>query len=136
MAHAGRCLCGSVTFEVTADPIMAGHCHCRDCQRSSGAGHVSMMAFPAEAIRVKGRTASYQSRADSGATVTREFCPSCGSRLFGSSSAMPGMRTAHATAFDDPAVFKPMMSVYARRRQPWDALAEGVPAFDAMPPAP
>jgi len=29
-----------------------------------------------------------------------------------------------------------MMTVYAGSRQPWDALADGIPAFDAMPPAP
>ena len=132
----GRCLCGSITFEVTADPIMSGHCHCRDCQKSSGAGHVSMIAFPADAVTVKGKTAGYESRADSGAMVTREFCPQCGSRMFGTSSRMPGMKTVNAAILDDPSIFKPMMTVYAKSRQDWDHLAEGIPAFDAMPPAP
>jgi hypothetical protein len=134
--HAGRCLCGSVTFEVTADPLMSGHCHCRDCQKSSGAGHLSMIAFPADAVKVEGRTVRYESKSDSGAIVTREFCPTCGSRLFAASSGMPGMKTITAVAFDDPSVFKPMMTVYAKRRQAWDDLAQGIPAFDAMPPAP
>jgi hypothetical protein len=135
-SRGGRCLCGSITFEVTADPIVAGHCHCRDCQRSSGAGHLSMIAFPADAVTVTGKTVGYESKADSGATVTREFCPKCGSRLFGTSSGMPGMKTVSAVAFDDPAIFKPTMTVYARSRQAWDRLADGIPAFDAMPPAP
>jgi hypothetical protein len=134
--HRGRCQCGSITFEVTADPIMAGHCHCLDCQKSSGAAHVSMIAFPAAAVTVKGKTAGYESRADSGAMVTREFCPRCGSRMFGTSSGMAGMKTVNAVAFDDPAIFKPMMTVYAKRRQAWDHLADGIPAFEAMPPAP
>jgi hypothetical protein len=134
--HTGHCLCGAVSFEITADPVATGHCHCRDCQRASGAGHVSMMAFPADSLKVKGRTVGYRSTADSGASVVREFCPACGSRLFGTSSSMPGLRTVAAGALDDPTIFKPMMTVYASRRQPWDHLAAGIPAFDAMPPAP
>jgi hypothetical protein len=95
-----------------------------------------MIAFPANAIAVSGETVKYESLADSGATVSREFCPRCGSRLFGTSSKMPGIKTVYAVAFDDPSIFKPMVTVYAKRRHAWDQLAEGVPAFDAMPPAP
>jgi hypothetical protein len=136
MQNGGRCQCGSITFTVDADPIMSGHCHCLDCQKASGAPHVTMIAFPAAAITVNGKTAAFESLADSGATVAREFCPRCGSRLFGTSSKMPGIKTIYAVAFDDPSIFKPMMTVYAKRRHGWDHLAEGVPAFEAMPPAP
>ena len=51
-------------------------------------------------------------------------------------SRCAGMTTVNAVAFDDPSIFKPMMTVYARRRRAWDDLAAGIPAFDAMPPAP
>jgi hypothetical protein len=49
---------------------------------------------------------------------------------------MAGMKAVNAVAFDDPSIVKPMMTVYARRRRAWDDLADGIPAFDAMPPAP
>lgn len=132
--HTGRCQCGDVSFEIAAEPVMSGQCHCLDCQRASGAGHTNMIAFPEPAVKIHGRTAGYQSKADSGATVTRMFCPRCGSRLFGSSSGMPGMLTVNAGVLDDPSIYKPMMSVYAKRRRSWDLLADGAPAFDAMPP--
>ena len=32
----GHCLCGSVSFECSAEPIFQGSCHCDDCRRSSG----------------------------------------------------------------------------------------------------
>lgn len=134
--RSGRCQCGAVSFEVKAEPIMSGFCHCLDCQKASGAPHVMHVAFTLEAITVKGKTASYQSKADSGGTVTREFCPVCGSRLFGSSSTMPGMKTVHAAAFDNPAAFTPMMTVYAKRSLPWDKIADAIPSFEAMPPRP
>ena len=115
---------------------MSGFCHCADCQKSSGAPHVMHVAFPADAIKVVGVTKTFQSRADSGGTVTREFCGECGSRLFGSSTTMPGVKTVHAAAFDDPNAFRPMMSVYAKRVRAWDHVEAGLPAFEAMPPMP
>jgi len=134
MSITGRCLCGDVTFEITGDPIMSGHCHCRDCQRSSGTGHTAMIAFAAGAVSIRGPVAAFASPADSGAMVAREFCSRCGSRLFGRSSGMPGMVTICAGALDDPAIFQPMMAVYTSRRQPWDHLPPGVPQFEMMPP--
>ena len=133
-SHTGRCQCGSVSFEVTAEPAMTGFCHCFDCQKASGAPHVMHVAFPEAAIAVNGRTSQFSSPCDSGGTVTREFCPICGSRLFGSSTSMAGMKTVHATAFDHPSKFKPMMTVYAKRVQSWDHVEPGLPAFDGMPP--
>ena len=132
----GHCQCGAISFEVTAEPIMSGICHCLDCQKASGAPHVAHVAFPADAIKVNGRTKTFQSKADSGGTVTREFCPTCGGRLFGSSTTMLGMKTVHAAAFDNPSAFKPMMTVYAKRVLKWDHVEAGLPAFDMMPPNP
>lgn len=132
----GRCQCGAISFSVSGEPVMSGFCHCLDCQKASGAPHVMHVAFRAEAIDVLGATATYVSAADSGGEVTREFCPVCGSRMFGSSTTMPGMKTVHASAFDDPSAYSPMMTVYAKRAQPWDSVAAGLPAFDAMPPQP
>lgn len=132
--HKGCCQCGDVAFETTADPVAAGFCHCRDCQKASGAPHVMHVAFPADALVVSGAVTTFQSLADSGATVTREFCPTCGSRLFGTSTNMPGMKTVHAGVFDDPSQFQPMMTVYAKRVLSWDHLEPGLPSFEAMPP--
>ena len=132
--HSGRCQCGAITFEAAAEPVMAGFCHCLDCQKASGAPHVMHVAFPEAALLVTGKTATFTSACDSGGTVTREFCPTCGSRLFGSSTTMPGMKTVHATALDNPAAVTPMLTVYAHRAQPWDQVAPNIPHFDGMPP--
>ena len=31
MVHT-RCACGAIRYEIAAEPVMAGHCQCRDCQ--------------------------------------------------------------------------------------------------------
>lgn len=46
-SHDGGCLCGKLRFRVTAAPLDAGYCHCRMCQRNSGAPVVAWVTFPA-----------------------------------------------------------------------------------------
>jgi hypothetical protein len=29
--YRGGCLCGAIRYEITAEPMMAGHCQCLDC---------------------------------------------------------------------------------------------------------
>ena len=55
----GHCLCGAVNFTINAEPVASGQCHCKDCQRASGTGHMSLAFFKAEDVELSGETASY-----------------------------------------------------------------------------
>ena len=70
----GGCLCGAVRYECSAKPLLAGNCHCRDCQRSSGSAFVAVMVVPASSLRIDGPVKYYDSKADSGNNFTRGFC--------------------------------------------------------------
>ena len=37
----GGCACGAIRYEFVGEPAAAINCHCRDCQRASGAGFAS-----------------------------------------------------------------------------------------------
>jgi hypothetical protein len=130
----GRCLCGAVRYSSSAEPAMAGHCHCEDCRRSSGSGHSSHLAVPEASVSLAGQTKGYAKAADSGNVVTRHFCPECGAALFSTNSSMPGMMFLRASSLDDLEVFKPQMHVYAARAASWDHRDGELPAFDKMPP--
>lgn len=130
----GGCLCGAVRFKVSGAPIRMAQCHCRDCQRASGTGHMSNAIFPADNVTVTGRTASYDSTADSGNVLTRHFCPTCGGRLFLYVNARPGMIVMAAGAFDDSSWFEPEIVLYTKRRPHWDLTTDKVPNFEAAPP--
>src|SRR4249920_3720046 len=87
----GHCLCGAVSYTINAKPIRMAQCHCKDCQRASGTGHMSLAFFKKDDVAILGKTASYPSTADSGNINTRHFCPTCGSRVYGENSARPGV---------------------------------------------
>jgi hypothetical protein len=130
----GSCLCGAVRFNVSGTPIRMAQCHCLDCQRASGTGHMSNAIFRVADVEVTGETASYASASDSGNTLTRHFCPTCGGRVFLYSAARPGMIVMAAGAFDDSSWFEPEIVLFTKRRPHWDITTDSVPNFEAGPP--
>ncbi len=129
----GGCLCGSVRFESKSDPMLAAHCHCVDCRKSSGTGHCTHIVIPEEGFSVSGELAFYKRPADSGNIVSRGFCPNCGSAVYSSNSAMPGVCFPRASSLDDPDVVSPSMVVYASRAVAWDYMDPELPSFDTVP---
>jgi hypothetical protein len=132
-AYTGGCACGAIRYEIEAEPVMAGHCQCRDCQRDSGTGHASHVAFPRAAARVSGQATLWDKAADSGNIVTRAFCPTCGSPLFSTNNAMPEFLFVRAASLDDPSLYKPKMVVWAKSAQGWDYTDPALPKFQKMP---
>ncbi|WP_404403256.1 GFA family protein [Pelagibacterium halotolerans] len=120
MFASGRCLCGAITFTVANPPVRMAQCHCEQCRRSTGTGHIVQAFFKREDVAIEGKTATYKSIADSGSERTRHFCPNCGSRLFAENSKNPAVIGIAAGAFDDSSWFKPMVNLYASQRPDWD----------------
>jgi len=112
-----------------------GQCHCKDCQRASGTGHMSLARFKKDDIIINGQTTSYASQADSGNINTRHFCPTCGSRIYGENSARPGVLNVSVGCMDDHSWFSPGVVVYAKDRALWDHTSTSVPNFERMPPS-
>ena len=130
----GRCLCGSVTYEAGGDPLFAAHCYCRDCQRTSGTGHVPVMGMPKALFKVQGEIRSYAVPGTSGKKGIRNFCPTCGSLLFGTPEVAPDAVVLYVGTLDDPSVFRPEAILFRRNRHTWDVLAGSLPEFDTLPP--
>jgi hypothetical protein len=131
--RSGRCLCGAVTFEIHGDPVVVAHCHCTDRQRLTGAGRSTGAMFAADAIRISGEVAEFRLRADSGSTVTRTFCPKCGSPLFGRNDVMSGFMTVSVGMLDDPDSVTPQVVIFARTRRHWDAMDAELPTYLQQP---
>ncbi len=131
----GGCLCGAVRYQAEGRPLFAVLCHCRDCQRASGAGHVPVMGVPKSSFAVRGETKIYAIRHASGRTSVRHFCPTCGSLLFGTAEIVPEAVSIYVGTLDEPSVFQPEAVMFKRDRHAWDVTAGALAEFDTMPPA-
>ena len=130
----GGCLCGAVRYKSSAAPLICAHCHCEDCRRTSGTGHGSHLAVPAEAFSITGEVKFYDRPADSGHIVSRAFCPNCGSAVYSGNREMGTFVFIRASSLDDLEVFKPMAVVYTKRAASWDRQDPTLPSFEEMPP--
>ena len=129
----GGCACGAVRYECAAEPVMTGNCHCRDCQKATGGAFVPALAVPTAALKITGEPKYYDTKGDSGQTVSRGFCPNCGARLFGKPKVMADLTVIFAGSLDDPSWYRPSMDIYTASAQPWDHLNPDLPKFPQMP---
>ena len=130
----GGCICGAIRYECSAEPLITGNCHCRDCQKAGGGAFASALMVPAAALKITGEVKYYETKGDSGQIVSRGFCPNCGARLMGKHKAKPDLAIILAGSLDDPSWFRPGMDVYTVSAQPWDHMNPDLPKFSKMPP--
>ena len=74
----GGCQCGAVRFAFMALPNRITICHCRMCQKASGAPFASLADVNrSDFAWTRGEPASFRSSS----IAVREFCPACGTPL-------------------------------------------------------
>lgn len=130
----GSCLCGALKFETTAEPLFQGFCQCSDC-RKVGSGHYAAIGLPTDAVKISGESSRFGKLGESGKTIYRNFCPTCGGMVFDLMDVMPGVTIVNAALLDDPSLFKPQSVIFARSAVAWDHVDPHLPKFEAMPPA-
>ena len=84
-----HCACGGVTLAVRGRIRSMFLCSCEDCQRATGTGHSSVALAAPSDVTITGPTRNFARPAHSGATLTRWFCPDCGTPLHAQSSRAP-----------------------------------------------
>jgi hypothetical protein len=125
--YSGRCLCGEISYSVDVEPLFAGNCHCKDCQRSSGSAFIPAILFPEQSVSVRGQPKYFETVSDSGSIHKRGFCSNCGSQLFARFNSMPGMLGIKAGTLDDPSNYVPKLDFFVASAAPWDFMNPEVP---------
>lgn len=131
----GGCLCGQVRYRLTAEPVIARLCWCRDCQHIAGNGTANAI-FPSATIEITGSPAAYTSAADSGNQVTRRFCPQCGCHLFADSTARAGFTVVRIGTLDDPSSVKPVANIWSASAPAWACLDGALERIEGQPKPP
>ena len=132
---AGGCLCGAIRYEVSAAPLVALRCHCRDCQYVSGGEPADAVVVPLAGLRVtRGEPRAFWKAADSGTRVYRSFCADCGTPLFSGNERNPALVAIKTGSLDTPSLYPPLGHIWTSSAQPWHHLDPGQPAFPRNPP--
>jgi hypothetical protein len=132
-AHEGGCLCGRVRFRLVGEPRDSGYCHCRMCQRNSGAPVVAWVTCDSAAFSwIAGRAQTYASSA----RAQRQFCADCGSYLVFRSDDFPDEVSINTASFDEPNDFPPRLHIFTASRIPWFRTDDALPEYEAYGPRP
>ena len=98
----GSCLCKQVTYSFPADAVVsAHHCHCEDCQKSTGSGKATIILILDQALKISGEIKYFSVVGSGGNKVSRGFCAACGSPLISSVEGYDGTKFIKAGSLDD-----------------------------------
>ena len=76
----GSCLCGSIAYEVDADPGPIVHCHCATCRKTHGSAFSTVTNVPRDRFRwIRGEHLLKGFKSSPG--KQRYFCTQCGSHI-------------------------------------------------------
>lgn len=131
MIYEGGCLCGAVRYRIDGEPLSAGYCHCRMCQRAAGAPVVAWVAFRRRDFRfVKGTPDTFHASA----RALRCFCSHCGTALTFEYAGNTETVDVTIASLDDPTATEPVYQIWTSSRLPWLHLEGEGPQFPGDPP--
>jgi hypothetical protein len=127
----GGCDCRAVRYRMETAPLFVHCCHCRWCQRESGASFALNAMIETDRVTLlAGRPDMVETPSASGKGQKIVRCPSCRIALW---SHYAGARDAIAFVrvgtLDDPDVLPPDIHIFTSSKQPWVLLPPGTPAM-------
>ena len=129
--RSGGCLCGAIRYRLASEPYDAGYCHCRMCQRFSGAPVMAFATVPMDdLIFEQGRPAKRRSSN----LGERWFCRDCGSSLAMWTSYAPGEVDIAVANLDEPVDLPPNFHIWRESRIGWFDTIDALPRHERARP--
>ena len=127
----GGCGCGAVRYRMESAPLFVHCCHCRWCQRESGAAFALNAMIEADRVTTLGAEPDIvltPSASGQGQKVAR--CPKCHIAIWSTyAGAGPVVRFVRVGTLDDPDLTPPDVHIFTASKQPWVLIPPGIPAM-------
>ena len=136
MNRTAQCHCGSLRARTTGEPLIVNLCHCRDCQRRTGALAGSGAIFEKTQVTLEGEQKVFERDAAEGRKLRFHFCPHCGTSLYWDGDLRPDWCVVAVGAFADPTFPSPSASIFEESKPAWVQLPDGIKHFQrgSIPP--
>jgi hypothetical protein len=126
----GGCGCRAVRYRLESAPLFVHCCHCRWCQRESGASFALNAMIEADRVTnlgVEPDVVHTPSHSGSGQEIAR--CPACRVAVWSHyAGAGPVVRFVRVGTLDNPDLLPPDIHIFVESKQPWVPLPAGAAA--------
>lgn len=126
----GGCDCRTVRYRMESPPLFVHCCHCRWCQRESGASFALNAMIEGDRVTELGQPpllTDTPSESGSGQLIAR--CPECKVTVWSNySGAGPAIKFVRVGTLDNPDLLPPDIHIFTESKQPWLALPDGASA--------
>ena len=130
----GRCQCGKIKYSLRESKVISGHhCHCKDCQRTTGSGKATILFIAKKYVDLKGQLKFFESKGTSGSNVRRGFCPNCGSGVLSYSKQLSHILFLKAGTLDDSSWVKIDSNFFTKSAHEWNKPDDTVKCFEGNP---
>jgi len=128
----GGCTCGFVRYRMSGGPLFVHCCHCRWCQRETGSAFALNAMIEAERVEMsRGRVEVIVTPTLSGKGQKISRCSTCWTALWSNyAGAGDAIRFVRVGTLDEPDRLPPDIHIFTASKQPWVALAPGIPAVE------
>lgn len=126
----GGCDCRQVRYHLRSRPLFVHCCHCRWCQRESGASFaLNAMIETERVILLQGQPDYVDTPSASGRGQRIARCPGCRIALWSHySGAGPQVSFVRVGTLDQPDQLPPDIHIFTASKQPWVLLPPETPA--------
>ena len=128
--HDGGCTCRAVRYRMESGPLFVHCCHCRWCQRETGASFALNAMIEADRVRLlQGEVEVVDTPSNSGKGQKISRCPICRIALWSHyAGAGDAVRFVRVGTLDEPDRLPPDVHIFTASKQPWVVLPAGTPA--------
>jgi hypothetical protein len=126
----GGCDCRHVRYRLLTAPLFVNCCHCRWCQRESGAAFALNAMIEADRlVHLSGEPELVDTPSESGKGQKIARCPKCRIAVWSNyAGAGAGVRFLRVGTLDNPDLLPPDIHIFTASKQPWVILPPGTPA--------
>ena len=121
----GGCDCKAIRYRLTIAPMFVHCCHCRWCQRETGASFALNALVETDRVETLSGTPEVivtPSLSGRGQNIAR--CPTCKLAVW-STYSLPTVRFIRVGTLDNPDIAPPDIHIFTASKQPWVVLPPG-----------
>tara|TARA_B100001559_G_scaffold79182_1_gene65758 strand:- start:310 stop:732 length:423 start_codon:yes stop_codon:yes gene_type:complete len=132
--QSGGCLCGKINYQFNkSEAISAHHCHCLDCQKSTGSGKATILLVPDSSLEIDGNLKFFTVQGSGGSHISRGFCENCGSPLISFVEENAEIKFIKVGSINDSSWVNADSNFWSSTSNKWSPVDETIHSFSHNP---